>query len=92
VVSPSPSEKASRPREPGRLVHDPAYEPRETPDALQGFHECFFLNDEGSAVPDEVFRVARGAMGEPGSMGLMTGCMLIAAECSCSARWLRVGS
>jgi hypothetical protein len=46
---------------------------RETPDALQGFHECFFLIDEGSAVPDEVFQVARGAMGDPGSMGLMTG-------------------
>ncbi len=46
---------------------------RENPDALQGFHQCFFLIDEGSAVPDEVFEVARGAMGDPGSYGLMTG-------------------
>jgi len=43
------------------------------PDALQGFHDCFFLIDEWSGVPDSVFEVARGAMGDPGSMGLMMG-------------------
>ncbi len=45
----------------------------ENPDALQGFHECFFVIDEGSAVPDKIFEVARGAMGDPGSYGLMLG-------------------
>lgn len=45
----------------------------ENPDALQGFHNCFFLIDEGSGVPDQVFEVARGAMGDEGSMGCMFG-------------------
>jgi len=45
----------------------------EKPDALQGFHDCFFMIDEWSGVPDKVFEVARGAMGDPGSMGLMMG-------------------
>jgi len=46
---------------------------REQPDALQGFHECFYVIDEGSGVPDEVFEVAQGAMGDEGAMGFMTG-------------------
>lgn len=46
---------------------------RENPDALQGFHRCFYVIDEGSGVPDEVFEVAQGAMGDEGSMGVMTG-------------------
>jgi len=45
----------------------------EKPDALQGFHNCFFALDEGSGIPDSVFEVARGAMGDEGSYGLMTG-------------------
>lgn len=45
----------------------------DNPDALQGFHKCFFVIDEGSGVPDEVFEVARGAMGDEGSYGLMMG-------------------
>lgn len=45
----------------------------ENPDALQGFHECFFQIDEGSGVHDKIFEVARGAMGDPGSYGLMAG-------------------
>ena len=45
----------------------------ENPDALQGFHNCLFLIDEGSGVPDKIFEVARGAMGDPDSMGLMMG-------------------
>ena len=43
------------------------------PDALQGFHSCLFVIDEGSGVPDSVFEVARGAMGDPESMAIMTG-------------------
>lgn len=46
---------------------------RENPDALQGFHQCFYMVDEGSGVADEVFEVAEGAMGDEGSMGVMTG-------------------
>jgi len=46
---------------------------REQPDALQGFHQCLYLIDEGSGVPDEVFEVAQGAMGDEGAMGFMTG-------------------
>lgn len=46
---------------------------REQPDALQGFHRCMYVIDEGSGVPDEIFEVARGAMGDPGSMAIMTG-------------------
>ena len=46
---------------------------QENPDALQGFHECFFVIDEGSGVHDKIFDVARGAMGDPGSFGLMAG-------------------
>jgi hypothetical protein len=45
----------------------------EKPEALQGFHECFFVIDEGSGVDDKIFDVARGAMGDPASFGLMAG-------------------
>ena len=42
-------------------------------DALQGFHDCFFVIDEGSGVRDEIFEVASGAMGDPGNYGFMAG-------------------
>lgn len=42
-------------------------------DALQGFHDCMFLIDEGSGVRDGVFEVASGAMGDPGAYGFMAG-------------------
>lgn len=45
----------------------------ENPTALQGFHECFFVIEEAFGVPDPIFEVARGAMGDPGSYGLMVG-------------------
>tara|TARA_R110002074_G_C12473277_1_gene660385 strand:- start:19 stop:1539 length:1521 start_codon:yes stop_codon:yes gene_type:complete len=46
---------------------------RENPDALQGFHDCLFIIDEASGVADEIFEVARGAMGDPDCYGLMLG-------------------
>jgi hypothetical protein len=46
---------------------------KENPDALQGFHQCFFVVDEASGVDDKIFEVARGAMGDPDSMGILTG-------------------
>jgi phage terminase large subunit len=46
---------------------------RENPDALQGFHQCMYVIDEGSGVDDDVFEVAQGAMGDEGSLGVMTG-------------------
>lgn len=48
---------------------------REDPDALQGFHgdPCLFAIDEASAVADEVFEVARGALSGAGSFAVMTG-------------------
>lgn len=45
----------------------------ENPTALQGFHECFFIIEEAFGVPEPIFQVARGAMGDPGSFGLMVG-------------------
>ena len=45
----------------------------ENPDALQGFHRCLYIIDEAAGVAEQVFEVARGAMGDPGSMGIMTG-------------------
>ena len=45
----------------------------DNPDALQGFHNCLFMIDEGSGVADAIFEVARGAMGDEGSMGVMFG-------------------
>lgn len=45
----------------------------ENPDALQGFHDCFFVIDEASAIHDKIFEVARGAMGDPNCYGLMMG-------------------
>jgi len=46
---------------------------KENPDALQGFHKCLFCLDEGSGIPNEVFDVAAGAMGDPECRGVMTG-------------------
>ena len=46
---------------------------RENPDALQGFHKCFFILDEASGVPDEIFDVASGSMSDQESYALMTG-------------------
>ena len=42
-------------------------------DALQGFHDCMFVIDEGSGVRDGIFEVASGAMGDPGNCGFMAG-------------------
>ena len=48
---------------------------KENPDALAGFHgdPMFFLIDEGSGVPDEVFEVVQGAMSSRGAYALMFG-------------------
>lgn len=46
---------------------------RENPDALQGFHRCLYVIDEAPGVEDKVFELAQGAMGDEGSMGIMTG-------------------
>ena len=45
----------------------------EKPEALQGFHAetLFFLIDEASGVPDEVFQVAEGALSTDGAFVLM---------------------
>lgn len=45
----------------------------EKPEALQGFHSetIFFLIDEASGVPDEVFQVAEGALSTEGAYVLM---------------------
>lgn len=45
----------------------------ENPDALQGFHDCFFILEEASGIPDKIFEVAKGAFGDPGNYGLMIG-------------------
>lgn len=48
---------------------------KEQPEALQGFHSenLLFIVDEASGVPDEVFRVAQGALTSPGSRVILTG-------------------
>lgn len=46
---------------------------KDNPQALAGFHDCFFIIDEASAVVEEVFEVAKGAMGDPHNYGIMTG-------------------
>lgn len=48
---------------------------REQPDALQGYHaeNLLFVIDEASAVPDEVFNVAEGALSGEGAKVIMTG-------------------
>jgi len=45
----------------------------DNPDALQGFHECCFVIDEGSEVPDEIYVRALGSLGDPHSYGIMMG-------------------
>lgn len=45
----------------------------DNPTALQGFHDCLFVIEEAFGVPEPIFEVARGAMGDPGSYGLMVG-------------------
>ena len=46
---------------------------KDNPQALAGFHDCLFVIDEASSVPEGVFEVARGAMGDPQNYGLMLG-------------------
>ena len=46
---------------------------QDNPDALAGFHDCLFIIDEASAIPNKIFEVARGAMGDPNCYGLMLG-------------------
>lgn len=45
----------------------------DNPTALQGFHDCLFVVEEAFGVPEPIFEVARGAMGDPESFGLMVG-------------------
>lgn len=48
---------------------------RDNPDALQGFHatHLFFLIDEASGVPREIYEVAEGALTSDNSFAIMTG-------------------
>ena len=48
---------------------------KENPEALQGFHADYllFVIDEASAVPEEVFEAAEGALSSPGARVLMLG-------------------
>jgi len=48
---------------------------KENPEALQGFHadELLFVVDEASAVPEEVFEAAEGALSTPGARVLLLG-------------------
>ncbi len=48
---------------------------KESPEALQGFHEknLMFLIDEAPGVPDEIFEVSEGAMTEELVISVMTG-------------------
>jgi len=48
---------------------------RESPEALQGFHatNLFFIIDEASGVPREVFEVAEGALTSDNAFAIMTG-------------------
>lgn len=48
---------------------------KENPEALQGFHAeaLLFVIDEASAVPEEVFEAAEGALSSPGARVLMLG-------------------
>lgn len=45
----------------------------DNPTALQGFHNCLYIMEEAFGIPEQIFEVARGAMGDPGSYGLMVG-------------------
>ena len=47
---------------------------RESPEALQGFHasNLFFIIDEASGVPREIFEVAEGALTSENSFAIMT--------------------
>ena len=48
---------------------------KDNPDALQGFHatHIFFLIDEASGVPREIYEVAEGALTGDNSFAIMTG-------------------
>jgi phage terminase large subunit len=48
---------------------------KETPEALQGHHatHLLYIVDESSAVPEEVFEAAEGALSTPGARVLMLG-------------------
>jgi phage terminase large subunit len=48
---------------------------KENPEALQGFHaeHMFFVVDEASGVPEEIFEAAEGALSTPGARVLMLG-------------------
>jgi phage terminase large subunit len=71
-----------------RLLHDALMDPsarewgafartakKENPEALQGFHadHLLFVIDEASAVAEEVFEAAEGALSTPGARVLMLG-------------------
>ena len=45
----------------------------DNPTALQGFHNCLYIMEEAFGIPEPIFEVARGAMGDPESFGLMVG-------------------
>jgi len=42
-------------------------------EALQGFHNCCFIVDEGSAIPDEIYNVAMAALTEESSTLVIAG-------------------
>jgi hypothetical protein len=46
---------------------------RESPEALQGFHDpqMLIICDEASGIPEEIFEVGEGALSTPGSLILM---------------------